>query len=358
MIRTRFNKYWFSYFMIKLFYMFFALFVYSKITPLGDTSGYMNGTFYNSETFYYKSTSMMSLLGSTLTSLFGSVLSHVPFVVLSFYGIYYSVSRLKLSNKQLFYILLLLSLPSFGVWTSIISKEAIGVFFMGIILGYLIDLIENRNRKIKFIEYFAIYLLLIFKPQYFITIFSIFLFIKVSYFFELKASGKSILLLIYIIVTISLFYYFRELINNLSYIMPMQFSLDAGSTRENTIWINDYDVFYNAPYGMFIAVWGPTIGEILEKPIQSIAFIESLFIFSFFLFFLLSFLKKTLVKKKLNIYAFSLIFIMLFFILFVHYPFGVLNPGSAIRYRENFYGFLVVFLFYIYISHIKKKHTN
>lgn len=342
------NKYWFYFFIVKLSYIFIAIYVYGSITTLGDTYSYIHGSKYNENFLFTDSTSMMSFLGLYSTKIFGEIFTHLPFCFLSFYGIYYSVSRLKLSNKQLFFVLLLLSFPSFGVWTSIASKEAVGVFYMGIILGYFIDLMENKKRKLKLIEYVALYLMFIFKVQFFAAIFPLWVYIKFSYLLNLKSFGKSTLLLLHIFISISFFYYFREDINAISFILPDHFSLDAGSTRENTIWINDYDVFWNAPYGMLIAFWGPTFSEIIQKPIQSIVFIESLVIFLFFMYFIYKASNLVVKTGKLNIYYFSIFFIAVFWLLFVHYPFGVLNPGSAIRYRENFYGFLVVLLFYLY----------
>ncbi|WP_129007230.1 hypothetical protein [Arcobacter sp. CECT 8983] len=328
--------------------MFLAIYVYGNITTLGDTYTYIYGLKLDYDNFWYFSTSMMSLLGLLSTSIFGEPLTHFPFLLLSFYGIYYSVSRLKLSNKDLFIVLVLLSFPSFGIWTSIVSKESIGVFYMGVILGYFIDLMENKNRKIKLIEYFALYLLFVFKVQYLSAILSIWVYIKLSNFFNLKGNGKLALLLIHIIIAIFFLYYFRDLINEISFKLPNHFSLDGGSTRENNIWVNDYDVFINAPYGMFIGFWGPTFSEILEKPIQSFAFIESFIIFSFFSYFLFKAFILVVNIKRINIFYFSILLMAVVWLLFVHYPFGVLNPGSAIRYRENFYGFLVVLLFYIY----------
>jgi hypothetical protein len=291
---------------------------------------------------------MMSFLGLTFSSILGDILVHLPFVVISFYGIYYSVEKLKLSNKSLVIILILLSFPSFGIWTSIISKEAVGVFSMGIILGYFIDLFENSKRKINTLEYIAFYLLFIFKMQYFAAILSIWIFVKLFYLFKLKSKGKTFLFFLHCFITILILYYFKDFLNQLSFIMPNHFDLEAGSTRDNTIWVNDYDVFFNAPYGMFIAFWGPTISEIIEKPIQSLVFIESVVILLFFIYFIFKVSTLMIRTGKVNIFYFTIFFMALFWLLLVHYPFGVLNPGSAIRYRENFYGFLVVLLFYLY----------
>jgi len=332
--------------------MFFALFVFAKFTTLGDTSRWMSGTIKLPEitSILTNSSNMLDFLGGISSSLLGTIFGNLPFMILAFYGIYYSVSRLKLNNKQLVLVLFLLSFPSFGVWSSIAGKEAMGVFFMGIILGYIIDLINKDRYKLKMIELFAIYLMFIFKPQYSLAIFSIIIYVVTSNKLNLKSFGKSILLSIHITLGLVGFWIFKDVINELSFMLPKHFSLDAGSTRDNTIWIENYDIFFNAHYGMFIGFFGPTYDEVLSKPIQGIFFIESLVIISLFVYVLSRGVIYATKTNKINIYIIALIFMSVFWLLFVHYPFGALNPGSAIRYRENFYGFLVVFIFFMYLK--------
>jgi hypothetical protein len=358
-ISMKVNKYWFGYFLVKLFYMFFALFIYSKLTILGDTERWIDGSIENySLNILLSSTHMLDFFGGLSSVLFGHVFGNLPFVFLSFYGIYYSLARLSLKNKQLFLVLFLLSLPSFGIWSSIAGKEAVGVFYMGIICGYLIDILNQTRLKPKFIELLAFYLLIIFKPQYSVALVALFLFIVLYQKLQLKAYGKLFLFIIHLFIGVVVLYIFRNVINEISFIIPKHFSQNAGSTRENTIWINDYDVFYNAAYGMFIAFWGPTLEEVIKNPIKIVPFIESLVICSFFIYFLFRILVSIVVTNKINVLVLSLVFITVFWLLFVHYPFGVLNAGSALRYRENFYGFLVVFLYYIFDKKIKSKHEG
>jgi hypothetical protein len=94
---------------------------------------------------------MMDSFASAFGSVLGPYLGSFPFTVLAFMGVYYPVSKLQLTKKQLLGVLALLSLPSFGVWTSIASKEAVSVFFMGIILAAYIDIYERRALQNKFL---------------------------------------------------------------------------------------------------------------------------------------------------------------------------------------------------------------
>ena len=343
-----FDKIWFAYFLVKLFYLFFAKFVFSKLTTLGDTFRYLDGPLAWQANWFYSSTPMMDSLAGTSGKVLGPYLGSMPFMVLSFLGVYYPVSKLQLPKKQLIGLLALLSLPSFGVWTSIASKEAVSVFFMGIILAAYIDVYERRPINNKTIVAIALYLCLVFKPQYMIGVFAIFSFTYISRKFQLRVFSKLFLFIFAIIFGVSILFYFRDLIDSLSKIMPAHFSAEAGSTRENTIWVDQYDFFRNAAYGMYIAFVGPTVQEALSKPTHLLAWLESMIILTVFGALLLKYFLVSVRKSKLNVMFLAGFSLAACWILLVHYPFGALNPGSAVRYRESFYAFLVCLFFFMY----------
>jgi hypothetical protein len=173
-----FNKIWLFYFLIKIFYLVFAVVVYTKFTTLGDTFRYLRGPLAWESSWFYSSTIMMDSFASTFAKLFGTYLGNFPFLVISFVGVYYPVSKINLTKKQLLGVLAMLSLPSFGVWTSIASKESVSVFFMGMMLAAYIDIYEHRPIQNKFFFLLSVYLCLVFKPQYIIGVFAIFSFCK------------------------------------------------------------------------------------------------------------------------------------------------------------------------------------
>jgi hypothetical protein len=106
---------------------------------------------------------------------------------------------------------------------------------------------------------------------------------------------------------------------------------------------------------MFIGFMGPTVSEALSKPTHLLAFLESFFILSVFSYALLKLSMITINTGRINMFFVSVFLTATLWILFVHYPFGALNPGSAIRYRENFYGFLVVLFYFCYIE-VKRNY--
>jgi hypothetical protein len=354
----KYKKVWQYFFISKIIYMLFALFIYSKLTSLGDTFSYLNGSHYNIENVLWSSTSMMGVSGFYLARIFGNVLANIPYLILAFYGIYYSVSRIHLTKKELIYLLLFLSLPSFGVWTSISSKESIGVFFMGILAGYIFDLYYKKRTKIKLIEFLAVYIGILFKPQYLVIVLSIILLLYLIRKFNFKKTVTFILLLLYIFIFMSIFIIFYEEIDRVSLLVPTHFNVDAHSTRVNELLLESGDIIRNAPYGMFISFWGPTFQEVLARPLLSIAFLESLFIVCVFCIFLIKMINRSIITKKINFLLIFLFLSVFILILFVHFPFGFMNPGSALRYRENFYAFFIVIAFFINSEYLKSHFKN
>ena len=131
--RRKYSNVWFVFYLSKVFYMFFAVYVYGRLTMLGDTSMYLNATPEFSKAMFISSTSFMTFIGGAIGIITGgTIFTHLVFVTAAFYGIYYPLRRIELTKKQLVAVLLILSLPSFASWTAVIGKEAVGVFFMGI----------------------------------------------------------------------------------------------------------------------------------------------------------------------------------------------------------------------------------
>ena len=342
--------------------MFFAVFIFSKITILGDTDRYLAGPTFGELSFIYNSTSMMDFFAFSLASVSSQLGAHFFFLNLAFWGVYIPLKKLNLPNKKLVPVLFFLSFPSFGVWTSIVSKEAVTVFFMGVTLAAFIDVFEHKKIEGKFLLLIALYLCLVFKPQYMIGIISLAVYFLLVRGLKLKGNGKFFVFLLFIFCSVMSLYLARDYIDSLANMMPQHFKSDGSSTRENTVWVNQYDVFFNAPYGMLVAFLGPTFNESLNKPPFFLAFIESSVILLAFFYMSIKAFLLTIRKGTFNIHLFSMFFIVTIWILFVHYPFGVLNPGSAIRYREGFFAFLVCLFYYtnlkLYALERFRTHTQ
>ena len=356
------KRIWVIYFMIRLFYMFIAIFVFSKITTLGDTFDYLNTPLFFSIKVFYSSTAMMQFLGALFKKIFVmDVLACFPFMLLSFYGVYYAVKSLNLYSYAT-YILILFSLPNFGIWTSILGKEAVGSFAMCVIGVMLIKKL-NGCYRLRLIDYIALYLCLLFKPQYLLFIAQALVFIAIVRNFKDKKVFPLAFGVTIILVNFAALYFMRDIVDLLAKGMSVHFHASdpslAQSTRSEAPWLEPYGFYLHAPYGMLIAFFGPTPAEMLRKPAQMIAGIESLAMMFCFLRLLLPRIRHFAGTFDFNPTVWFVYFIVFAGILFVHYPFGFLNPGSAIRYRANFYPLFVLMLLNLFMYQRKlSPRTN
>lgn len=330
----------------KVLYIFFAVYVFSLFVRLGDTPKYLSADL----RFELSSTAVMETLGYLFGHLPGP-LAHIPLMLISLYGVVYLVDTLSRlgclrSGKERFLLFFMLSLPSTGVWSSIHSKEAVAFLFVSVITAFLLKVVAQRVFFPSFLEFFCIFLCLLFKPQYMISFFGFYVF-AVLFNVKFSVGMKCLMFISSIFIQLSLLAVFSSTIDILSFGMHSHFdTAEANSTRAN-IFFKPGDFFINAPYGIIVAFIGPLPSEAVTSPAKFFALIESL-ILVFSIFYALSSIFKRVLFGRLNVYYFVFIFITFFWILLVHYPFGVFNPGSAIRYRANFMpyfsGVLIYFL--------------
>ncbi|TMP83640.1 hypothetical protein CWB73_02130 [Pseudoalteromonas phenolica] len=332
--------------------MLFAEFVYSQLSQLGDTHRYLETSPFFNASIFYSSTSMMEFTGS-LVKYLQPPMYHLPAMVISFCGFvlvfnyFKSIGVFRSTNILILFVLANL-MPSYLLWTSVHSKEAISVFIMSF---FAVFLIKYERSEIKGKDWFAfiifMYLGLVFKAQYFAAIISCLVFIYLYKKLNCKALGKLMLFTLMIGTQVLILFGLSDIIDAVTLNMYQHFDPEnARSTRENIYFVNEGDFFRNMFSNMLLAAWGPTLAEVASKPLMALFFLESLCI-ALIIIILLFGMFKQLLNYQLNISVLVLSFLMIFWLLLVHYPFGIFNPGSAIRYRQNFYPLLITLLFYL-----------
>lgn len=338
------NKLYYLVF-IKIFYSFLAVFVFSQFSSLGDTDDYLNGHYLDRSDF--SSTAyIMSVIGSSL----GTVGSFLLSIVLSVTGILYMLEKARLGNNALILILVLISFPSFGVWTSIFSKEIFVLFSFSICVGGLIDMLREKRDFLSLFQIAALALLTFIKPHYSVAIYCSILTI-LAYKRGVKAElAISMNIVIFCLIALASVYYI-DTIFEYTQIMPKHFSISGGTTRRNEFWDSEYDFFTFMPIGLPMAFIGPTLPE----SINSIKLLPFMFE-GWFLFGLLIYYSATSIiqNQNINTITLSLFFSFTCVLLVTHYPFGLFNPGSAMRYRSGF--IMPMCLFLIYLKQYAQQH--
>jgi hypothetical protein len=330
----------------------------ARITTLGDSERYIAGPSRFSANFMYSSTEMMDTIASSVAMLAGDWFAHLFFLALASYGVYYSIRRVDFRRNQLLFLLVILSTPTFSIWTSIVSKESVVVFSLGLILGNFLNLVRFNRLDSKLTLLIGVYLLLVFKPHYAPAILILF----ISVYPRLRIESYELYIFFIFIFAFLAFliavFLNTTLFDNLAIEFPKHFSSEASGTRENWLWFASGDFLKNAPEGMFWALIGPFCSEAKGSIKYLIPFLES----CIFMFFLL-YVSIIYVYRKLNTtesnyvpVSFLIVVLSIIFIAFVHYPYGVLNPGAALRYRSGFFAFYAILIFYCYMFLVKMKY--
>jgi hypothetical protein len=308
--------------------------VVPQFTGLGDAGSWQQGQFNTDVAWYGDSNAIVANLGAILFYMLlgNKVLINLGFQMLAFLGLYRLLIAFDPELRKR--LILLLFLPSFSIWTSVAGKEAVLTFAISVICAYFVDLYYNRE-KIGIIHIICLYLLFAMKSHYLIAIIFVFFISKMSRYTRQPA----LLVLIGGFVSIAPLYLFRETIDSLSFEILPHFIGFGRSTRE-IFWVDQYDVFWKAPYGMYQSFVGPTLQEALnaKNVLHIISYLEGLLLTAIFIFYLCYKI------QKLPVYSLLLSLFSIFWILFPNYPFGIMNPGSAIRYRSGY----IVFIFFIF----------
>ena len=172
----------------------------------------------------------MDTLSSVLILLVGRFANNIVFCALSLWGIYAVYRCLKLSGERKFWFFLFLLSPSFLIWISLTSKEAITTLILGLLLSILLNAKVNPSKPIpKFSVIFLLYLLVIFKAHYVPAVLFLFL-----YCCGLRYKSTMVFMYAsFFVFTSWAIYAALPLINEMASIIPAHFS-GGNVTRGNT----------------------------------------------------------------------------------------------------------------------------
>jgi len=322
--------------------------VVARLTELGDADQYQRSVFTILElTQVFSvgeifdlgrvySTRLAESLGAVFHLLFfgNAIFIDIGFQTIAFIGILKVLLAVDGATRR--YLAALIVMPSFNLWSSIATKESLIVFFVGTLCAYFIRLYQNRVRfgPLEVLSAIGIF---IFKVHYVPAILGIYLFIM----FGQRVKQKAAFVLGAGLFSLIPLYLLRDKIDSMAFRIAPHF-LGYGSSRE-MYWTEQYDVFFKAPYGMFQGFFGPTLEESVSGPLQMASFLESAIIVGIMLLILLRNI------RELPVFSFFVGTISLGWLLFACYPLGILNGGSAVRYRTG-HLILVFFIFAIIFS--------
>ena len=319
---------------LKLFWCFFALIIFGSFTPLVDNELY----FANNWTTGSVRDFSVSFLAFNFSQVIGSFLTNYLFGIFSITGIFYYI----LSGGRKFCYLIVGLMPSLAIWSSIVGKEAIFVGVLGVILVFWMKMVSSIRLSLWEITFVFVCLCgaFLFRPHYGLGI----LWLLFSGFLIVYGpSQKKLIMLMVFVVGALVFFTFvwDELVfRGHTYITP-----EGRSSRFDLLGIRIHtsDEVANSvftkylPLGFIFGIVGPLPVEVFSRIEFIPFFFEGLLVLCFPF---LSRLCKTKYEDNdrlliTDLFWWSLVPSILV-LMVVHAPFGVLNPGSAIRWRVNF----------------------
>ena len=342
------KKFLFAFYCYRCASSVFAQLVILRLTLVGDTWSYQQGK--SGEGFsdlgalevvqkaanfadFQASTHFTGLIGRVFNLLFlgNPILINIGFQTIAYVGIVYLL--MSVSATQRLRLAILLALPSFTIWTSMASKECIVVFAVCVLGGGLIRLYYGRY-KFTTIQFVALAAIWVYKPHYVPALF---------YLLTVTVLGTHVKQKAFVALLIGLFslaalFVFRDAIDEMSFGVQRGFTtyINVGSTRTDLFFVHAYDVFSRMHIGFVMAFIGPTIEETLASPLHLFSFVESVVLLSILFFYIVPRL------PRLPIYSVITGMFFTFWVLFPNYPFGVMKPGSANRYRAGWIAMIFI----------------
>lgn len=316
----------------KVFGVFFATMVFARYSPLVDSQLYLGG--YYATAGEYR-TLFVQWFATEFNNFGGAFFAHFLFALFSVAGLIYYYAT---GGRQWVLVPLLL-FPSSMVWTSIVGKEAIYCGGLGLALvvwsKYTCQPLRLREVMVATVSLAICFL---FRPHYAIAI--LWLFVAT---FVIKHFGKKaffILLSILFLGAVAVYFLVWEELLFRGY---SGIEATARASRFNSFGIvaKTLEGFQQfkliVPLGVVIGIIGPLPSEIFQRVEFVPFFVEGVMIL------LSPLLIYRLINKNdiSNRVGFARMFwwcLMpgILISMVMHAPFGLLNPGSATRWRTNF----------------------
>jgi hypothetical protein len=348
-----------------------------EITTLGDMSSYADGKWIDGE--WANRTYFVGKIAFILVSNFGVIIANILFSLLNGLGI---VMVLKsVPSRHRLFLLPFLFLPSATLWTGIIGKEALSSFGFALIICWWLRFLRYRELT-NGIVFLLIGLLFVFffRPHYalasvVLVIGSVF---SLKSFSSACTSRSRINFLNRCSFGVIIFVFFMLLsfsvpivisvIDKVATISLQYFPNGLGrASRHGWLeWHNTGDFWRNAWWGLPFGIIGPLPYEAALRPVFLFAFVEGVTVFvlpiaaiGLSLLFSPKEDNRGFVTNRelLRLVIFGL-GPSLFLLMCLHAPMGIVNPGTAIRYRSGFEIFWIVPSLCIFLSTVRRPGTN
>jgi hypothetical protein len=262
---------------------------------------------------------------------------------MAWFGIVKATTSLELSPRAWLLLLALLVSPSFQLWTSIHSKEAV----LNLCFGYLVLFVVARHKGLPLsrVDRIAVpafvAILVFFKPLFAGAVAWLLFFSTVGLRTRtprlLSAAAVALPIMVLALSAASI----AEQLDPEVREFHFHFSSRGDFTRAERDWTGTGEMLTQMPAGLVTSFVGPSLAEAVEEPVMMPFFLEgvaSLLVFAALL------IRATFSQNRVFVARLAMLGGFVLLLLVAHYPLGYFNAGSALRYKQAFYGAVAVLL--------------
>jgi len=351
----------------------FAYIVYIKLSSLGDGyhpayfGGFWAASGYTSTVVVW---GIYFILGAVLPGFIAPMALGLVVAILTWHAfrdVYMYIGRKLFWTCNLF--------PHFLVWSGTSSKEQIVIIAGIVVIDFAAKrLFASSKLTINFIfVLIALWFLFFLRPNYFIIYLIVFLtslFSPILHKIVTKRLSVGVWVLAFILTSMGITFslslnatFFSE--DVVAFMNRVENSFlaytDAGSNRTHIQWNDISDFMYHSLWAIPQGFIGPTLFEIISKPIQIPVFIEGLFYLSIMSYLFVKLLQLASASGALRVHILPYMFVG-FVIIFVSYPYLMFNPGSGLRYKQALHPILIFYplliLAYNRANHLMKTNVK
>lgn len=320
----------------------FSVYLYARYSQLGDSEAYLTGAY---EAGSAARTLVIARISAALMALTHSpLLTHLVFSLFAASGVVYLARQAGVNGRYRWPLLAIVLNPNFGVWASVTGRESLFVGLLGLFMGAVIAYYRRPGFLYLVMALATVAGMLFIRGPYGLGL-ALFLLMFLMY-----RSGPRVRLslgvqaLLFLVLGIGALVLAWPQIDTYitGEVLPKAksyFTVHSATTRS---WIHlktTGDLFGSLWWALPLALVGPTPREAWSRP-EMLPFLLS------GLVVLATLVHSTILSLRAPAGRIRKILVLgwlpaMVVILITYVPFGVYNPGSAIRYAAAFLLFLV-----------------
>lgn len=334
---------WWHIYLMFVGWTLFSVFVFSSYSTLGDSASYLSGAY--DDDIRAARTRVLSYIANAVFAAMGSeLLAHLVFSLFAASGVAYLVTQARLHGRYRWPFLAIVLVPNFGIWASVVGRESVFVGLLGFFLGAVLSYYRRPRFHLALLALICVAGMTFIRSPYGIGM-ALFLLMFLLYRSGPKIGAST--------GVHALFFTLAALFVLVCAWSPMDdyitgevlpearsyFTIYSETTRT---WINmdtTAELFSSLWWSLPLALIGPTPAEVMARPVMLPFLLSGMVVFGSLLHSLSLALRapRGMARKILLLGWLPAVVL----ILVAYVPFGIYNPGSAIRYASCFLLFLV-----------------